>query len=207
MGFFDGVKCLTGFHDWTVWNYTTAVACGQTRQCRRSGCGKSEQQTVHSWSPFAYLAEDSCRQARQCPRCLTIENTTAEHGWTEWRYRDAETCNQDRTCTRCQIKEQNVQHVWDVWKYEAPNSCKQVRFCRRCRTSRETKNPKITDHTWSESQRVNCYLIHHFCQRCGQDETQMLSREKGIHAYGQWERLPNGQQRRTCSECNHVQRT
>ena len=82
MGFFDFVKCFTGFHDWTAWGFDNDYSCNQTRVCR--SCWRySTIQVNHSWTDFKYIASDSCEQERTCTRCNQKGKRTAPHNWGE----------------------------------------------------------------------------------------------------------------------------
>lgn len=199
MGFFDGVKCFTGFHDWSGWSYSEPKKCVQTRCCKRN-CGKREDQTVHEWPEFKYVSPDSCEQSRRCARCESEEKTTAAHLWTEWVYQEDGECDQKRRCMRCERPGERVEHQWGVWEYESPKSCTQVRFCRRCSSGREEKEPGREGHTWTEPQRVDCNHTLQVCNRCGE---KYENYQPGLHVYGPWERKPDGGSRRKCRECDN----
>jgi hypothetical protein len=201
MGFFDGVKCFTGFHDWSLWSYSAADKCDQTRYCKRSGCTKRASQTVHEWPEFSYFSKDSCEQNRCCLRCKSVEKRMASHPWTEWEYVEHGECEQTRKCMRCKAEDEQVEHQWGVWQYEAPNSCVHVRFCRRCSSAREEK-PARDAHQWTDFQRMDCTTEQRVCTRCSEKETKNYSKYSSpLHVYGPWRRDYGNRQRRRCQEC------
>ncbi len=203
MGFFDSVKCFTGFHDWTDWSYSETNQCGQTRKCNRN-CGASENRTSHDWPEFKYIASDSCEQSKCCSRCGSEEKKTAPHQWSEWDYLSEDRCDQERRCTRCQQPEDRQLHAWDVWQHESPKSCIQVRFCRRCSSGKEEKRPEDKDHSWTEPIRDDCKRSEQICIRCDQRKSK---HEFDLHVFGSWEEDRQGHYRRRCMECGKEEST
>ena len=143
MGWFQSMKCATGFHDWSAWSTKRPGDCHQNRRC--NACGKADDQEVHEWGTFEYTSDDSCIQERACSHCgRTARRDVVQHTWSDedWKYSDGPGhCDQLRKCPRCGIEEKRVRHVWDVWQNEAPDSDLLVRFCRRC-TERQIRYPR-----------------------------------------------------------------
>lgn len=198
MGFFDKAKCLTGFHDWTEWSYSSSDACSQTRYCRRTNCNKRDTQTLHQWNDFSYTSDGSCDQTRQCPRCKLVEKGEPRHILTDWVFTNERECTQKQTCTRCGEESQRIEHQWGGWDFESPKSCTHIRFCRRCTTGREVKQPNQEDHTWGEPQRIDCSHSLQVCTRCGRESRNF---DRRLHLYGPWEAFGSLEMRRYCSEC------
>ena len=203
MGFFDSVKCFTGFHDWTEWAYPAPNQCEQTRECKRN-CGANQKQTVHEWPEFRYIAENSCEQNRNCSRCNLEEKKSAPHQLSEWEYLSEDRCDQERHCTRCEHPERRQLHAWDVWQHESPKSCKQIRFCRRCITGKEEMEPKDKDHSWTEPIRVNCTTNERVCIRCDKRKSQG---GLNMHLFGPWHEPRQGHYERRCAECGKEEST
>ena len=100
MGFFDGVKCFTGFHDWSSWSKPPHGKCRQTRHCTRSGCKAKESRVEHDWWPFKYVSQKSCKQKRYCETCKVTETRSGPHKWSVWRFLSDGACEQDRKCKK-----------------------------------------------------------------------------------------------------------
>ncbi len=143
MGFFQGLKCNTGFHDWTDWSSKTSGSCAQTRRCK--ACKKRDNQNEHDWRRDVYVSETSCRTENVCRHCEKREGGRVAHKWgaAEWNELNPSTpCVQGRVCPRCGETETREVHSWGEWRSESPRSMVLVRFCRNCRDGRETKGPQ-----------------------------------------------------------------
>ena len=84
-------------HDWGSWKTTTAATCTKEgikeRKCKRSGCTKTQTQTIdklnHSWTEWEGYSSvcEGTSQSRYCTRCGRGEGRLAEgrgHIYSSW---------------------------------------------------------------------------------------------------------------------------
>jgi hypothetical protein len=202
MGIFDSIKCFTGFHNWTPWEFDRDRSCNQTSICQRK-CSKSRSRISHTWSNFEYILPKSCEQKRGCSRCDLEENRIAEHIWTQWSYLSPEKCDMSRICQRCGIEDDLVEHQWGVWEYESPTSCVQVRFCRRCAVGQEERYPERAEHQWGEPLKLDCYTATVNCVRC--KETDEFKLSPAEHLWSPWQKTSETDRQRECVSCGEVE--
>jgi len=201
----EKTKCLTGFHQWSSWEYISKDGCQQRRFCRRYRCNKSETRTEHGWSGFAYTIDQSCEQQSQCKRCGEAKQRTEHASWSEWQYQSDGACDESRQCSRCPEEESRLEHIWGSWEFSGPRSCDKVRYCRRCPVGKDTLEATWGDHDLVPDRKINCEAMSLRCQRCG--HASLIPHLGEFHDYGPWMRDPdrNGLLRQ-CSACGETQR-
>ena len=171
----------TATHTWNSGVVTQSATCTKTgiRTYTCSTCGGTKTETISTNNTHSYSS-------------VVTPPTCTDQGYTTY------------TCTACgyNYKSNYVtanSHTYGEWSKLDDNQ--HQRTCTVCKTHTQTAS-----HTWDDgavTEEPNCKDVGkkvYCCSTCGATKTETLWQTEE-HIYGKWEKVDNGNHKRTCTVC------